>query len=206
MRDDKDRKSEVLMTPGQAAAYLRRLADELDKGQVEFGSVSVEEDGSVKVKQSVKTKPDKASFKLKLKYEKRFEPESQAESGAEPAPETEPAVQPAPAPRPEPEEEKLDAQGRPSYKKVKKRMQSRLGGIKKSVNWGGLPQVATAKAFHADCLLMCTYEGKGDEYYAAFRASADRFLAAVTAGDAEGAAQALEEMNAQKKDCHKRYK
>ena len=59
-----------LMSPLEAAALLRSLAEKLEQGNLEFGHVSVELDDSFSVKQTVKTKSDRVCFKLKLKYEK----------------------------------------------------------------------------------------------------------------------------------------
>jgi XXXCH domain-containing protein len=75
MSEKKDHKNEMVLAPSDAADLLRRLADQLEAGGVEIGEVTVENDGPVKIKQSVKTKSDKVSFKLKLKYETALTPE-----------------------------------------------------------------------------------------------------------------------------------
>jgi XXXCH domain-containing protein len=75
MSQSKSHKNEMVLAPVDAADLLRRLAEQLEAGGVEIGQVTVENDGPVKIKQSIKTKSDRVSFKLKLKYETPLTPE-----------------------------------------------------------------------------------------------------------------------------------
>jgi len=195
MSDGKNQKSERLLSPAEAADFLRRLADQFAAGAVEIGAVSVELDQEVRLKQSVKTKPDKISFKLKLKYEKSLLPAGMA-----------PAGHPALNGDDDEDEEEQEAQGRPGYKSLKKHMGSSFKALKASLGQGKPVEVEVVHSFVHDCHLMCTFAGKGDPRYPQFIALADRLLATVEAGDLESARAVLAEMEAQKKACHDEYK
>lgn len=198
MGDAKNLKSERSLTPAEAADLLRRLASQFEAGSVEIGPVTVELDQSLEFKQSVKTKPDKVSFKLKLKYEKSLMP-----SGL--APEGHPALA-ADADEDEDEAEGEEALGRPKYKSLKKHMSSSLRAIKASLGRGELPEVEVVHSLTHDCHLMCTFPGKGDAFYPEFIALADALLAAAEASDLAGVQQAVADLDARKKACHSDHK
>ncbi|MFZ5587920.1 MAG: GAK system XXXCH domain-containing protein [Thermodesulfobacteriota bacterium] len=196
MGDAKNLKSERSLTPAEAAEMLRRLAQQFETGSVEIGPVTVELDQLLEFKQSVKTKPDKVSFKLKLKYEKSLMP-------AGLAPEGHPALT---GDEEEEEFEGEEALGRPKYKSLKKHMSSSLKAIKASLGRGELPEVEVVHSLTHDCHLMCTFPGKGDAHYPEFIALADALLAAAEAGDLAGVQQALTGLDARKKACHGDHK
>lgn len=194
MSDGKSQKSERILSPAEAADFLRRLADQFAAGSVEIGAVAVELDQNLELKQSVKTKPDKISFKLKLKYEKSLMPAGLASAG-HPALDSD-----------DDDDEEQEAQGRPSYKSLKKHMGSSFKALKASLGQGRPLEVEVVHSFVHDCHLMCTFPGKGDPMYPQFVALADRLLATVEAGDLATAQTILGEMDAQKKACHDEYK
>ncbi len=194
MSDGKSQKSERILSPAEAADFLRRLADQFAAGSVEIGAVAVELDQNLELKQSVKTKPDKISFKLKLKYEKSLMPAGLAPAG-HPALDSD-----------DDDDEEQEAQGRPSYKSLKKHMGSSFKALKASLGQGRPLEVEVVHSFVHDCHLMCTFPGKGDPMYPQFVALADRLLATVEAGDLATAQTILGEMDAQKKACHDEYK
>lgn len=195
MSDGRNQKSERLLSPAEAADFLRRLADQFAAGAVEIGEVVVELDQDLKLKQSLKTKPDKIAFKLKLKYEKSLLPAGMAAAG-----------HPALANDDDEDDEEQEAQGRPAYKSLKKHMGSSFKALKASLGQGRPVEVEVVHSFVHDCHLMCTFPGKGDAMYPPFIALADRLLAMVEAGDLEGARAVLAELDAQKKACHDEYK
>ncbi|MFH1061216.1 MAG: GAK system XXXCH domain-containing protein [Pseudomonadota bacterium] len=197
MGEGRNLKSERSLTPAEAAEMLRRLAQQFEAGSVEIGPVTVELDQSLEFKQSVKTKPDKVSFKLKLKYEKILMP-------AGLAPEGHPAL--AGDVDDEEEIEGEEVLGRPKYKSLKKHMSSSFKALKANLGRGELPEMAVVQSFVRDCHLMCTFPGKGDDYYPAFMAAADALLAAVEAGDLAAIQQAMASLDAQKKSCHSDHK
>jgi XXXCH domain-containing protein len=195
MSDGRNQKSERLLSPAEAADFLRRLADQFAAGSLEIGAVVVALDQDLKLKQSVKTKPDKIAFKLKLKYEKSLLPAGLAAAG-----------HPALAGDDDEDDEEQEAQGRPAYKSLKKHMASSFKALKASLGQGRPVEVEVVHSFVHDCHLMCTFPGKGDPMYPPFIALADRLLTTVEAGDLEGARAVLAELDAQKTACHDEYK
>lgn len=192
MGEARNLKSERSLTPAEAADLLRRLADQFEAGSVEIGPVTVELDQSLEFKQSVKTKPDKVSFKLKLKYEKALMPAGLAPQGH-------PALN---GDEDDDEAEGEEALGRPKYKSLKKHMSSSLKALKASLGRGELPEVEVVHSLVHDCHLMCTFPGKGEARYPEFMALADALLAAAEAGDLASLQQAVADLDARKKACH----
>jgi len=185
MSESTDQKNEMTLTAGDAAAFLRRLADQLEAGGLEVGEVRVETDGEVKIKQSVKTKEDKVAFKLKLKYETPLNPEV-----------SEAMAQDAEKP----------GENKPSYKSLKKRMAKSLGKLKKLLGQGVAPEAAEIEAFAADCELLTTFPDKGEEHYPDFMHHVEDLKKAMTAEDSSGMQRALAELAAMRKACHEQYK
>jgi len=217
MSQSQSHKNEMLLSTADAAAFLRRLADQFQAGGLEFGEVTVETDGPVKVKQSVKTKSDRVSFKLKLKYETALTPELSGVLGELPDEEPEededaaappPAVVSAEAAAREEESEEGQGGGtkEQSYKTLKKRMGKAFKALRKTLQEGGAPAPEEISAFARDCRLMTTFPGKGDEYYPAFLRRTEELLAAAAAGDLEAVSASLAELGAMKKACHSDYK
>lgn len=214
MSQSKSHKNEIVLVPAEAAEYLRRLAGQLEAGGVEFGEVTVETDGPVKIKQSVKTKSDKVSFKLKLKYETALTPDLSGALGALPEEDAEDAseelveesgideakVSEAAA---EPEEEE---KAKSSYKSLKKKMAKRFKALKKELAEDSMPSKEDIAAFATDCEEMTTFDGKGDENYQNFLHHVGDMKEAGQNGDAEALSRAIAELGAIKKACHSEYK
>lgn len=194
-----ENKLEKAMSPQEAAEFLRGLADSLESGHLDMGELELELDQSIKVKQSVKNKGGKVSFKLKLKYEKLSAPLAAGQAPASLF--SSQAVEGAPA---APEGEQV--RERPSYKQLKKEMAKVFKLITKALAEGALPGADTVAGFLAQCQLMTSYPGRGDEHYADFLAQAEALSAAVAAGQLEEARQAAAGLEAAKKACHAQYK
>lgn len=196
-----ENKLEKAMSPQEAAEFLRGLADSLESGHLDMGELELELDQSIKVKQSVKNKGGKVSFKLKLKYEKLTAPLA---AGADQAPASlfsSQALEGAPAAL-----EGEQVRERPSYKQLKKEMGKVFKLITKPLAEGALPGADTVAGFLAQCQLMTSYPGRGDEHYADFLAQAEALSVAVAAGQLEEARQAAAGLEAAKKSCHAQYK
>lgn len=222
MSQSKSHKNEITLVPAEAAVFLRRLAGQLESGGVEFGEVTVETDGPVKIKQSVKTKSDKVSFKLKLKYETALTPDLNGALGALPEEDIEKDDQTVQEPVSEPESgeaqasqaaeepaegEKAD-KPKSSYKSIKKKMSKSFKSIKKALAEEGMPSKEDIEAFAADCQTMTTFTGKdkGEEHYQDFLHHVEDMKQAAQKGDAEALARAITELGAIKKACHSDYK
>jgi len=220
MSQSKSHKNEIALMPAEAAVFLRRLAGQLEAGGVEFGEVLVETDGPVKIKQSVKTKSDTVSFKLKLKYETALTPdlngaldaipeeeaEDEDQAGQEPASGQEPDEAQASQEAEEPKKEKKPAKSKSSYKSLKKKMGKDFKSIKKALAEDKLPAAEDIAAFAANCEAMTAFPGKGDEHYADFMHHVEDMKNAAEKGDAQALARAVAELGAMKKSCHSDYK
>ena len=96
--------------------------------------------------------------------------------------------------------------GRPDYGRLKERMKADFKQIRKAVRKGRSIDSGLVSTFCSDALLMTTYPGKGDEYYAAFREQIERLAAAVQQGDGPTLAEAVAGVRRMEKACHKRFK
>lgn len=217
MSQSKSHKNEIALVPAEAAEFLRRLAGQLEAGGVEFGEVTVETDGPVKIKQSVKTKSDKVSFKLKLKYETALTPdlngaldalpeEDTKDTSEELANELESEEVKTSGAADEPEEEKRAKKSKSSYKSLKKKMGKSYKSIKKELADDKMPSREDIDAFAAECEEMTTFPGKGDEHYQNFLHHVGDMKEAAQNGDAEALARAIAELGALRKACHSEYK
>ncbi len=190
-------KTEKMMSPLEAAQFLRSLADHLERGQMDFGEVLVDLDSPFKVKQAVKAKSDRISFKLKLKYEKVLTPVGGALGSGHPLLENDDD---------DDDDEEETAPAKASYKKLKKAMSGSFKQIRQELQAGHLPALETVRQFHGQCLAMTEYPGKGEDFYAVFRESADRLLAGVERADLTLAQEAVAQLEARRKSCHGQYK
>jgi XXXCH domain-containing protein len=217
MSQSKSHKNEIALVPAEAAEFLRRLAGQLEAGGVEFGEVTVETDGPVKIKQSVKTKSDKVSFKLKLKYETALTPDLNGALDALPKEDSEDASEEsvdelvtdeaqASEAAEGPEEEEKAKKSKSSYKSLKKKMGKSYKSIKKGLADDIMPSKEDIDAFAADCEEMTTFPGKGDEHYQNFLHHVSDMKEAAQKGDAEALTRAIAEMGAIRKACHSEHK
>lgn len=222
MSQKKGHKNEMVLSPSDAADLLRRLADQLEAGGVEIGEVVVENNGPVKIRQSIKTKADKVSFKLKLKYETALTPEINVALGELPEEEPEDEEETAreetgqpEAAEPDPGEsqaaaaespKKKPGKNKPSFKSVKSSMSKGFKLIKKALADDVMPPLAEIGQFAADCELMTTYPGKGDPRYQDFLHHVGDLKAAAEAGDVKALGRAMAEISAMRKSCHSEFK
>jgi len=229
MSQKKDHKNEMVLAPSDAAVLLRRLADQLEASGVEIGEGTVENDGPVKIKQSVKTKSDKVSFTLKLKYETVLTPElngalvelpeekPEDDENTAPMKESQPEAKEAAGPTPaklktagkaaaKPKKAKSGKDKTSSYKSLKKTMGKSFKSIKKALAEEALPSVDEINQFAADCELMTTFSGKGDAKYEDFLHHVGDLKAATGAGDFKALERAMAEISAMRKSCHSEFK
>ncbi len=101
--------------------------------------------------------------------------------------------------------ESVDANGKPRYKSLKKRMKHFFKTIVISLRAGQAPAADVLAAFIADSRMMTSYPGKGDEFYPAYDAEVDRLEAAAAAGDLEAMTASVAALDRMKKECHSRH-
>ena len=202
---DANRQTKRMLSAHEAAAYLRQLAGQLENGSVFFDEADMDVSGVVSLKESLKSKSDKNTLKVKLKIyglgahpgddedltvETESEDEDDSEADQEAAPK---------------EDDPADAE-RPSYKRLKKRLQKAYKAINDRIGQGKIADLAVIQALYNDCLLMTSYSGKGDVYYPQFIALAERVLSTAEAANFESFKAAMAEIKKMKAECHDRYK
>ena len=95
---------------------------------------------------------------------------------------------------------------RPDYGQLKERMKADFKQIRKTVKKGRSIDAELVRSFCSDALLMTTYPGKGDEYYAAFREQVERLATAVQQGDGPMIRETVTAVRRMEKACHKQFK
>ncbi len=202
---DANKQTKRMLSAHEAAAYLRQLAGQLENGSVFFDEADMDVSGVVSLKESLKSKSDKNTLKVKLKIyglgahpgddeDITIETESEDEDDSEADQETVSA-----------EDDLADAE-RPSYKKLKKRLQKAYKAINEQIGQEEIADLAIIQAFYNDCLLMTSYSGKGDVYYPQFIAVAERVLSSAEAGNLASFKTSMADMKKMKAECHDRYK
>jgi XXXCH domain-containing protein len=202
MSSPSKRKIEFIIPENEAGAFLRRLADGLDAGMLRVGDTEISLDNYRKV--GVALKRDEAGLRLKMKV--KYMPQERVEESTE-SEESDEAGD-------EDLAEELDEAGepdalqrkKPKYDDLKDRMEKDFKAILSDLSKGLTPARATAHRFIRDSELMCTYPGKGDEYYDDYRAEVERFAASQAEGDVDAMRLHAGKLDDLKHACHDRYK
>lgn len=203
MNDKKQNKR--MLSSHEAASYLRQLAGQLENGSVYFDEADMDVSGVVSLKESLKSKADKDTLKVKLKIyglgahpgddeDLSIDTESEEEDDSE-------SDHEATA-----EDNYASDSEKPSYKKLKKRMQKSFKMINDQIKLEAIADLDEIQAFYKECLLMTSYSGKGDVYYPQLIAVAERILSTAEAGKFEAHSTAVADIKKLKAECHDRYK
>jgi XXXCH domain-containing protein len=192
MGSSEKRKIEMTIAPDEVADFFKSLAQDLEGGSLHVDDASISLEGFKSIEIGLKKTGEGLKVKVKVK------------TPATPfvAPGL-PAAVPAGG-EAAPAEARPD--GKPRYSTLKKWMKKEFKAIREALALGQMPDPDLAESFVADSLLMCSYPGKGDEFYPAYTAQAEAFGAAVKAGDLVAAQTAVAGLDALKRDCHDRYK
>ena len=206
MNTPKKDKVKHRFSPAEAADYLRQLADALEQGHIALRSDELDLEGEVKVKEELKTKSDKTTLKINLKLVSPIPIPSPEEAPDGEAGEPEQAggfVEITSG-----EEEPAEAEGKTSYKKLKKALGKSFSGLREARKQGVMPEAEQAAAFLADARAICSFDKAkyGSENYPRFLAALDRLEAAIAAGEAQALDEALAEVAQCKSDCHDKFK
>lgn len=193
------RKMELTMTAEEAASFLNALAKGLETGAVAVGEQQMDVTGFKSLSISFKSQPGGGMVaKIKCKFPKPEElcpcPDCAVTRGDSPAPLAE-GETPAPCTVPS-----------MKYGSLKKRMKGHFKAIREALMAGQLPNLQLVEAFCADGDRMCTYAGKGDEFYPPYVEKNAAFLKAVQEQDLPAAQALVQELDGLKKACHDRYK
>ena len=174
-------KVDKVLTGPEAADFLRRLADGLEKDKLIVGDTTVEMHRSIQIEESLDVKGDQVTYGLKVTHR----------SNAGPAPEEAP-------------DRKRDV--KPPVKKLKKRMAKSFKAVLDVLQEGELPRLEQVGSFCADTDIMFSVMDKAQENFPAFKAKCRDLLVAVEHGNLENAIDAAGDINQLRKDCHARYK
>ncbi len=177
-------KTRQTMPPDQAAAFLRRLARQLESGVLEMGDLKVEAAGPLEVTTSGKAEDCRASFKLQMKYLKPVQ-----------------AVC-----HPEPEPDSPPGQAPPEFKQVKKRLAACFKQIRNHLKGKEPPPTALVDEFLQLCRQMCSGPRGQEPPYRQFSRQARELAPAAEARDLAALGEVIEGMARLKSQCHKRYK
>jgi XXXCH domain-containing protein len=180
----REAKIEKYVKPEEVPVFLRSLADAIENvAEGENAYLSVIE-GFQRLKMSIKNEFGQTSIRVKAKPPKLKE-------------------QPDELPAETDEDSVLE--GKPAYKKLKKRMKSAFKLIFKTIHEGNLPPDEAVKQFIEDSRLMVTYEGYGDEYYEEYSNAVDNFEKIYQSEDLEKMHEACDALNNIKAHCHAKY-
>lgn len=102
--------------------------------------------------------------------------------------------------------EETEADGKPKYKTVKKRMDKCFKSMGDALKKGIMPEKGEVNSFIADSELMVGYPGYGDEYYDQYAKLCVQFNVACENTDLSAMQEKYAELKAMKKLCHDQYK
>lgn len=149
--------------------FFRELADALEKGGADE-MACVEEFGKFKI--TVKDEFGQVSLKMKAKVGACNPPSDMIGEDSETV--------------------------KPEYGELKMRMKSSFKIVAKMINQEQVPPQAAIDAFISDSRLMCTYPGKGDEFYEEYLQATDAFEAACKDSDLANMKETVMELASQK--------
>jgi|GEM_PF-5678839 len=176
-------KIEKTLEPDQIAAFLRRLAAEIDgSGGEGFNDYGVDLHNFNKLKVGL-VKKEGGQFHLELKIKDKktsdaeYEPEVEAEDF-----------------------------GESSYKSFKKKLAKNFKSIGRAIEEQLLPPAELIETFMNEAEQLVSYPGFGDEYYDSFMKECRSFKDQYLQKNMEGLAGQYGRILSIMKDCHRRYK
>ncbi|MFH1033676.1 MAG: GAK system XXXCH domain-containing protein [Pseudomonadota bacterium] len=188
MDDDLDSKNKAQLSPSEAAAMLRRLAEQLEQGFLLLEGRRVLVEHALILEQGVKTKDGGLSYKIKLKYKPVAQasgpPEQPALAGAPPAPSS------------------TGGGAAPSFKALKKSLGRAFKQAQAAIKTGGLPTAELAGELLAICRQMPQTPQGGGQGFMELTQQGHLLLQAVEQSDATSAGQAVQAMARIKSSCH----
>ncbi|MFH1020196.1 MAG: GAK system XXXCH domain-containing protein [Pseudomonadota bacterium] len=180
---DKELKFEKVMSSKNAADFLRVLAQMIEHGNLEeLKEFELAFDDFKKMKLELKREGDQLYLKAKVK-----------------------TVVPGTVCG-ETTCEDTEADGKPKYKTVKKRMDKCFKSMGDALKKGLIPEKGEVDSFIADSELMVAYPGPGDEHYDQYSKLCVQLNVACENGDLVAMQEKHAELKAMKKLCHEQYK
>ena len=94
-----------------------------------------------------------------------------------------------------------------NFKDLKKRMSQDFEAITKScIKDQSIPEAILVERFYQDSIAMCTYQGKGEEFYETYLKQVNVFYQAFKASDLKVLSSSITSLSQIKKHCHSKYK
>lgn len=207
--EKKQRKYNQAMSISQTADFLRKMADGLEQGFLNFESETFQWDDISKIKLTFKNHESLVLVKTKLKGEPGADIEVELRDSDKSTTEEYLDELDELGELDENDENSLqveNAEPEISYKKLKKRMKKSFKAIHVDLKNGNMPQDQEMERFLEDCKLMTNYTGYGDEYYPVFNEAAEQMRKAWQANYLNDLTTAFQDMVKIMKVCHDRYK
>ncbi len=173
-------KMEMSLSKKQTCDFLRKLADSLEAGEDTVPDYDVDLKNYGKLKLSLKPKYEQIKLKVDLK---KYIQEEDEET-----------------------EEYEEMKGKEKYKKLKKRMESYFKEINESLSNGYFPSKEIVSVFLKDSETMCTYEGKGDEFYQEYKKACANLQETIEKEDLQAFRGVFEQVSDIKERCHAKFK
>lgn len=166
----------------EAAAFLRKLADNFEKSNTDpLQEFDVNFDVFKKFKIDIKRQNDIIELKAKVKYDiPDVSGEEVSSLGHDP--------------------------GKMKYTSLKKLMDKNFKEIGKKLETGNLPDSALVQGFLEESKLMISYSGYGDEFYEKYISACEEFNSRFDSGVFDKISEQYAVLNSIKKECHSRYK
>lgn len=179
----KEMKFEKVMSSKNAADFLRALAQEIEHGNMaELKEFDLAFDDFKKMKLELKREGDQLHMKAKVKI---VDPGTVCD---------------------ETTCKETEADGKPKYKTLKKRLDKSFKPMGEALKKGLMPEKAALDSFIADSELMVAYPGHGDEHYDQYAKLCVQLNVACENADLVAMQEKYAEIKAMKKLCHDQYK
>ncbi len=200
MAQPSKRKVEFMLHQEELPDFLKQCGEELSSGTMSVGDAKLDVSDFTKLTMTLKRENNGLLVKIKIKYDDEFEfqgeyePEGEFCYSAHDSKNLESLISGVEQEKPR------------KYKPFKKIMKKQFKAIRCALYSETLPTPELTRSFVQASEWMCSFPGKGDEYYAPYMEAVRAFAAAVEKQDLEEATAHVEKLNALKVSCHNKYK
>lgn len=178
-------KFEKIFSTAEAAAFLRKMADSIESGNVEqMQDLDFALDDIKKLKIGIKRQDELLELKVKVKCGLPEILESAADE----------------------QEDEAKPEGVTQYTSLKKKMDKNFKAMGVMLDAGSLPHQTMIATFLEDSKQMVRYPGYGDEFYESYMAACVKFQTLYESGSVEAVREHYGILRTMKKECHSRYK
>ncbi len=200
MAQPSKRKVEFMLHQEELPDFLKQCGEEMASGNVSVGDAKLDVSDFTKLTLTLKRENNGVLVKIKIKYDDEpmldgdYDVEGEFCYSAYDSRNLESLMS------------EMDQEQPRKYKPLKKIMKKQFKAIRCALYSGTLPTPELTQSFVQASEWMCSFPGKGDEYYASYMEVVRAFAAAVEKQDIEEATALGEKLNALKVSCHNKYK